>query len=185
MGHPACTTLLIKARRSSRATMEQEITRLTEQFGGGLGLRAYHLATLPLTGQPCDVSFIEKKRAAVDVTNDQGFRWLACKDGARAPRNLEEILKSDSRTNRWLAACRYPARSSHASRRVVERRAWQRLIFLTGDRNLAERRDGADEIVRTFYRCESGEDGGWISPELARLLKSNGEVNGIRRRFGS
>ncbi len=140
--------------------MEQEITRLTEQFGVGLGLRAYHLATLSLTGQPCDVSFIEKKRAAVDVTIDQGIS-LALKDGAgpeELRRIFSEIRLSDGQVVA-LAEIRLVLPMPHGGL-SGRRKSWQRLIFRTGTKSGHERRDGDSEIVRTFYPLRIRRGGG-------------------------
>ncbi|MFZ1944328.1 MAG: hypothetical protein WAU43_11975 [Acidobacteriaceae bacterium] len=136
--------------------MEQEITRLTEQFGVGLGLRAYHLATLSLTGQPCDVSFIEKKRAAVDVTIDQGIS-LALKDGAgpeELRRIFSEIRLSDGQVVA-LAEIRLVLPMPHGGLSKEELAA---VDLSDGDKKSGPNGETVREIVRTFYRCESGEE---------------------------
>jgi hypothetical protein len=136
--------------------MEQEIKRLTEQFGVGRGLRAYQLATLSLTGQPCDVSFIEKKRAAVDVTIDQRIS-LALKNGA-GPEERRKIFSEIRLSDRqvvalaeiWLVLPMPPGGFSKEELAAVD--------LSDGDQKSGPNGETVREIVRNFYRCESGEE---------------------------
>ncbi len=136
--------------------MEQEIKTLTEQFGVGQGLRAYQLATLSLTGQPCDVSFIEKKRAAVDVTIDQRIS-LALKNGA-GPEELRKIFSeirlSDGQVvalaEIWIVLPMPPKGLSKEELAAVD--------LSDGDKKSGPNGETVREIVRNFYRCESGEE---------------------------
>ena len=136
--------------------MEQEIKSLTEQFGVGQGLRAYQLATLSLTGQPCDVSFREKKRAAVGVTIDQRIS-LALKNGA-GPEERRKIFSEIRLSDGQVVALAEIWQVLPMPAGGLSKEELAAVDLSDGDQKSGPNGETVREIVRTFYRCESGEE---------------------------
>jgi len=70
---------------------KQLMEEITEQFGSRTGLLGYGLIMLSLTGQPCDITFYNRK-PLINVTIDQQVA-LAIMYGA-GPRKLAELLSN-------------------------------------------------------------------------------------------
>jgi hypothetical protein len=136
--------------------MEQEIKRLTEQFGVGQGLRAYQLATLSMSGQSCDVSFIEKKRAAVDVTIDQRISQ-AINNGAGAE-ELQKIFSEIKLSDGQMVALDEIRIVLPMPPGGLSKEELAAVDLSDGDQKSGPNGETVREIVRNFYRCESGEE---------------------------
>ncbi len=85
--------------RKKKATEKEKaeiMKKVTTRFGDGRGLVAKILLDLSISGQPCDVTFLDRP-AALDVTIDQKIA-LALMYGAGA-KKLQEMLEVISLSN--------------------------------------------------------------------------------------
>ena len=139
---------------------------MKERLGDGRGSPGHLLLTLSISGQPCDVTFLRSRPAALNVKIDQKIS-LALMYGAGArqlQKMLSEIALSDGQVVRfeelWLILPMPEKGFSSAELAAVD--------LSEGEKHAGPNGETLREMIRNIYHCESeGEEDLFLRRYLA------------------
>jgi hypothetical protein len=148
-------TFMARKKKVTEKEKTEMMKKLKTRFGDGRGLVAQILLDLSLSGQPCDVTFLDRP-AALDVVIDQKI-GLALMYGAGAKKlqeMLEEILLSNgdvvSFGKIWMILPMPVGGISKNDLAAVD--------LSDGEERFGPKGETIREMIRNLYHCKSREE---------------------------
>jgi hypothetical protein len=147
---------MAKAKRSTEKEKAKMMARLKSRFGDGRGLVAQILVDLSASGQPCDVTFLDRA-AALDVTIDQKIA-LALMYGAGAAK-LQEMLEQISLSNGDVVSFGQIWMILPMPVGGISAQALADVDLSEGEERFGPKGETVREMIRNLYHCKSKEEG--------------------------
>lgn len=134
---------------------KKAMEKLKEHFGGPMEMLGHMILTLSMSGQPCDVTFRDKK-AALDVKIDPQIA-LALMYGA-GPGKLQEMLASIRLSNGDVISINEIWVVLPMSANGFSKEELAEVDLAKGEEVYGPNGETVREMVRNVYHCESKEE---------------------------